>query len=85
MNLYYYGMKIKNSNLKISIARPGFVFSKMTSGFDPAPFALNLEECAKILVKGIIKERKKIYAPRKLSVLMGIVKYLPRSIFNKLG
>jgi decaprenylphospho-beta-D-erythro-pentofuranosid-2-ulose 2-reductase len=77
--------KFKMSNVKISIARPGFVFSKMTSNFRPAPFAIDLEAIAKILVKGLLKEKRTIYAPRKLKVIMGFVKFLPRSIFNKLG
>jgi short-subunit dehydrogenase len=87
LDFYSIGLqnKFENSNIKISIARPGFVFSKMTSNFNPAPFALDLQESAKILVNGLLKEKRVIYAPRKLKVIMGIVKFFPRSIFNKLG
>ena len=77
--------KFKKSNIKISIARPGFVFSKMTSNSNPGPFAIDLHTSAKILVSGLLGEKRIIYAPRKLKAVMGIVKYLPRLIFNKLG
>ena len=87
LDFYSIGLqnKFKGSNIKISIARPGFIFSKMTSNFNPAPFAINLHSSAKILVNGLLNEKKIIYVPRKLKVIMGIVKYLPRLIFNKLG
>jgi short-subunit dehydrogenase len=77
--------KFKQSNVKVSVARPGFVFTKMTSNFSPAPFAINLEKGAQILAKGLLKEKRIIYAPRKLKMIMGIVRYVPRRIFNKLG
>jgi decaprenylphospho-beta-D-erythro-pentofuranosid-2-ulose 2-reductase len=77
--------KFKTSNIKVSIGRPGFVFSKMTANFNPAPFAISVEKSAQILTKGLLKEKRIIYAPRKLRIVMVIVKYLPNVIFNKLG
>ena len=35
--------KYKNSNIKIKVLRLGFVKTKMTVGFQPAPFAINLK------------------------------------------
>ena len=87
LDFYCIGLqnKVKNSDIRISIARPGFIFSKMTSNFTPAPFATNLEAGAKVLVEGLLKGKRIIYVPKKLKIIMGIVKYLPRSIFDKLG
>jgi len=87
LDFYSIGLqnKFKTCNVKVSIGRPGFVFSKMTSNFNPAPFAMNVEKSAQILTKGLLKEKQIIYAPRKLRIVMGIVKYLPKVIFNKLG
>jgi decaprenylphospho-beta-D-erythro-pentofuranosid-2-ulose 2-reductase len=87
LDFYSIGLqnKFEKSNVAISIARPGFVFSKMTSNFVPAPFALELQVTAKILVNGLLKKKRIIYAPRKLKVVMVLVRYLPRIVFNKLG
>jgi hypothetical protein len=57
----------------------------MTANFNPAPFAISVEKSAQILTKGLLKEKRIIYAPRKLRIVMVIVKYLPNVIFNKLG
>lgn len=87
LDFYSIGLqnKFEKSNIRISIARPGFVFSKMTSNFKPAPFAIDLHATARFLVEGLLNEKRIIYAPKKLRIIMGIVKILPRSVFNKLG
>ena len=87
LDFYSVGLqnKYKHSNIKITIARPGFIFSKMTSKFKPAPFAIDLHLCAKIIVNGLLKEKKIIYVPKKLKAIMGVIRLLPRPIFDILG
>jgi decaprenylphospho-beta-D-erythro-pentofuranosid-2-ulose 2-reductase len=77
--------KLKNSSLSISILRPGFVYSKMTNNFKPAPFAITVDRLAEIVLIGLLRREKIIYAPRKLSLVMKIASILPRFIFDKLG
>jgi len=77
--------KFRNSKTRVKILRPGFVYTKLTRDFKPAPFAISSQEVAKIAVQGIFKKQEVIYAPKKLRVVMLILKILPRSIFNRLG
>ena len=44
----------------------------------------SVEGVAKIIVKGIEQGKTIIYAPFKWSLIMGIIKYLPRFIFNRM-
>lgn len=86
LDFYAVGLqnKQKNSHVSISILRPGFVFTKMTSNFKPAPFAINLNSLGKTASKGLMKGKKVIYAPSKLRVIMNILRIVPRFIFNRL-
>ena len=69
-------------NIFITILRPGFVHTKMTSGLSAAPFAINKKVVAKITADGLRKKKRIIYAPRKLRFVMFVVKMLPESIFR---
>lgn len=87
LDFYALGLqnKYKKSHLGISVLRPGFVFTKMTKRFKPAPFAIGLDSLAKIAVSGLLKKKKVIYAPLKLKLIMNLVRFLPRFIFDRLG
>lgn len=76
--------KYKKSNLKIILLRPGYVYTKMSSNFQPAPFAVNKNEVAMLAIRGIKKNKDTVYAPSILFILMNLVVKLPRFIFNKL-
>ena len=69
-------------NIYITILRPGFVHTKMTSGLTVAPFATNKRVVAKIAVDGLYKKKRIIYAPRKLKFVMFVIKLLPERIFR---
>ena len=69
-------------NVYITILRPGFVHTKMTSGLTVAPFATNKKVVAKIAVDGLYKKKRIIYAPRKLKFVMFVIKLLPERIFR---
>ncbi len=77
--------KLKGSKVVIQILRPGFVFTKMTSEFNPAPFAISLEKLAHVAAKGVRQGKSVIYAPHQLKILMNLVRIVPRRLFDKLG
>ena len=77
--------KYIKSNLHIYILRPGFVFTKMSQGFDPAPFSINKAKVAEITLKGISRNQRVIYAPRKLRFIMPILSCIPRFLYDKLN
>jgi len=74
--------KLRNTGVFISILRPGFVYTKMTKNFTPAPFPTNVEKVAKIAIEGLLERKQIIYAPKRLKYVMKLVKALPKSLFN---
>lgn len=76
--------KYKGTNIKIKILRPGFVFTKMTKGFEPAPFAVEKSQVAKIAVRAIRGKAVVTYAPTHLKLVMNILRVIPRKVFNSL-
>ncbi len=87
LDFYTVGLqnKLKRSSVSISLLRPGYVHSKMTTNFTPAPFAINLDLIGKIASSGLVKRKKVIYAPAKLRIIMNALRLVPRFIFNRLG
>ena len=87
LDFYAIGLqnRLSKSKVKISILRPGYVFTKMTKNFKPAPFSITLETLARISIDGLFKNKKIIYAPWKLKILMNLLRIVPRFIFNRLG
>lgn len=71
-----------NSNVFITILRPGFIHSKMTTGLVPAPFATTLEKVALIAVDALRRRKRIAYAPKKLKFVMLVLKLLPERIFR---
>ena len=76
--------KYKSAGLKIKILRPGFIFTKMTENFKPAPFALSKEELARIAIELIKAKRQTGYAPKILQYIFLILRRLPLIIYGKL-
>jgi len=76
--------KLRKTGVFLSILRPGFVYTKMTKNFKPAPFSTNLENVSKIAVNGLINRKEIIYAPKILRYVMEIVKKLPNALFKRI-
>lgn len=76
--------KYVHDGVKVLIVKPGFVFTKMTTGFKPAPFAISAEVVAKIAIAGLEKGVQVVFAPKKLRYLTPILRMLPASIFRLL-
>jgi decaprenylphospho-beta-D-erythro-pentofuranosid-2-ulose 2-reductase len=77
--------KYRKTGLKVSILRPGYVYTKMSKNFKPAPFAITKEAVSLIVVKNLLRGAEVFYAPRKLRIVMKIFSYLPRLISDALS
>lgn len=69
----------------ITVVRSGFVFTKMTEGLKPAPFAITSDVLGRIAARAVMANKKVTYAPRVIKHLMLIVKLLPNRILKRLG
>ena len=76
--------KYKNSKLEVYLVRTGYVYSKMSSSFEPSMFASTPIKLAEGVVRGIQNNSKIMYYPRKLRVLSYILLLIPQKIFDRL-
>jgi len=72
----------KGDNVFITILRPGFVHIKMTAGLSAAPFATEKDVVARIAVKGLMRKKPVVYAPRILILVMFMLRILPERVFR---
>ena len=71
-----------DTNVFITIIRPGFVHTKMTINMPPAPFATERSVLAKIATRALLKKKRIVYAPRILRFVMLVLRLLPERIFR---
>jgi decaprenylphospho-beta-D-erythro-pentofuranosid-2-ulose 2-reductase len=76
--------KYQQSEIKIKIARLGFVYTKLSKGYEVAPFPTTPEKVARDCIHGINQHKTIIYSPRVLRLLMSVVRILPVRIFRRL-
>lgn len=73
-----------DKNVFITIIRPGFVHTKMTTRMPPAPFATERNVVAKIASMALLKKKRIVYAPRILKFVMLVLRLLPERLFRLL-
>lgn len=86
LDFYSIGLqnKLSKSNVLILVLRSGFVFTKMTKNFQPALFSISLETLTNIAINGLLRNERVIYAPLKLKLIMNLVRFIPRTLFDKI-
>jgi decaprenylphospho-beta-D-erythro-pentofuranosid-2-ulose 2-reductase len=79
------GDSLAGSGVHVTVVRPGFVHSKMTSGMSPAPFATTPDAVAEAVVKAIATNRAVIWVPGPLRWVMAAFRHLPRGAWRKVS
>ena len=67
------------------VVRPGFVHTRMTQGLDPAPLSTTPGVVARVVVDGLDRGARTVWAPPSLRWLMLIVRMLPRALFRRMN
>ena len=73
---------IPDNNVRITILRPGFVYSKMTTNLKPAPFATHPNVVARIATNALRKNKRIVYAPRYLNFVSFVLRLIPEPVFK---
>jgi decaprenylphospho-beta-D-erythro-pentofuranosid-2-ulose 2-reductase len=76
--------KVLKQGVIIKVLRLGYVFTRMSRDFPPAPFAITKEIAAKEIVKSLRDNNVTVYIPKKLRFFFFILRALPWYIFSKL-
>lgn len=77
-------LTLENSGVTLSIARPGFIFSKMTQNLKSAPFAITSKAAGKICARKLMRGKKIIYVPAILKYVGFMIRILPNFLLKKL-
>lgn len=77
-------IELQAYNIHVLRIRPGFVYSDMTSGNRyPMPFVMSAEGAARIIYKGIIRNRSCIDFPFPMTLLSVVGKILPSWLWRR--
>lgn len=74
---------LRGSGVSLHIVRPGFVFTKMTAGRPPAPFAVSSAAVASATLRGIERNQSVIWVPSGLRLVVTVLRHLPRSAWRR--
>ncbi|MBV9831007.1 MAG: decaprenylphospho-beta-D-erythro-pentofuranosid-2-ulose 2-reductase [Marmoricola sp.] len=87
MDAFYTGLTeaLRGDGIGVTIVRPGFVHTKMTTGMDAAPLSTTPEKVAEIAVDAVTKGRELVWAPAPLRAVMSVLRHIPRPVFRRLG
>ena len=78
------GDSLVGSGVHVMVVRPGFVYSKMTDGLDPAPLATDPDQVAYAILTGLGRGSQVVWAPGPLRYVMSVLRHLPRAVFRRL-
>lgn len=72
-------------NIEVTLIHPGFVRTPLTDKNDFAmPFVLTSQEAAKRIIKGIEQHKKYLHFPKRLTLLLKALSFLPSSVWSRL-
>ncbi|MDA8033467.1 MAG: SDR family NAD(P)-dependent oxidoreductase, partial [Actinomycetota bacterium] len=75
---------LEGTGVGVTIVRPGFVRSRMTSGMAPAPMASDPEDVAAAVVAGIERRAEVVWVPSTLGPVLFALRLLPSSLWRRL-
>lgn len=76
---------LSKSNIAVNVICPGFVTSRMTDQNDfPMPFKISAEKAAKIIAKGLEKNKSRIAFPWPIHFISWLISILPDYLAQKM-
>lgn len=71
--------------IRVLTIRPGFVFTRMTAGLRPAPFATTPEAVAQATVAALAGRAHTVWVPSRLRWIFALLRHMPRALFRRLA
>ena len=72
-------------NIEVTLVHPGFISTPLTDKNDfNMPFLLTSEQAASRIITGIAKRKKYLHFPKRLTLTMKILSFLPSSLWQSL-
>jgi len=79
------GDALVGSGVRVLVVRPGFVYSKMTKGLDPAPFATTPDAVADAIIDALASGKEIVWVPSVLRWVAMAFHVLPRPVWRKVS
>ena len=77
--------RFRADGLRTVCVKPGFVKTGMTAALRPPPFAGEPDAVAKVVLRAIDRGTPVVYAPRIWSLIMFVIRLLPRFVMRRIG
>jgi decaprenylphospho-beta-D-erythro-pentofuranosid-2-ulose 2-reductase len=86
MDGFYLGLgeALHGTGVSVTVVRPGFVKTKMTTGMDPAPLSVTAPEVAAVVADAVRNRRDLVWAPAPLRAVLSVLRHIPRPLFRRL-
>ena len=79
------GDSLVGSGVEVLIVRPGFVHTKMTAGMDAAPMSTTPDAVADVILDGLAKHKRIVWAPAPLRWVFSGMRHLPSPVWRKVS
>jgi decaprenylphospho-beta-D-erythro-pentofuranosid-2-ulose 2-reductase len=80
-----YADALVGSGVQITVVRPGFVHSKMTTGLKAPPLSSTPNEVASQILDAVARGHGTVWSPPRLRWVMSGLRHLPRGVFRRLN
>jgi decaprenylphospho-beta-D-erythro-pentofuranosid-2-ulose 2-reductase len=77
--------RLAGSGVRIIIVRPGFVTTRMTSGLEPAPLAVDADDVAMAVAGAIAGRTDIVWVPAAMRWVMLALRAVPEALFRRLN
>lgn len=86
LDAFYQGLgaALEPEGVHVLVVRPGFVKTRMTAGMKPAPLATTPDAVARVVVAGLERRARTVWAPPALRGVMTVLRHLPTPVFRRL-
>ena len=74
---------LDGSGVHVMIVRPGFVRTRMTAGRPDAPLAVDADDVADAIVRGLARGADIVWVPPVFKLLLAVARHLPRVMWQK--
>ena len=78
------GDTLEGTGVRVLVVRPGFVHSSMTTGLPAAPFATTPDKVAEVVVAGLRKRKRIVWAPGILRYVFMVLRHVPGPVWRRL-
>jgi decaprenylphospho-beta-D-erythro-pentofuranosid-2-ulose 2-reductase len=80
------GDAVAGTGVRVVVVPPGFVVSRMTTGFDPAPFATDPDTVARRTVDAVLRARAEVvHVPPLLGPVFAALRAAPRPLWRRIA